>query len=191
MKTNKDNKDNTDLLGSLKALLSQVTLTLTEMRLRSQRLVNPKKNTYQITSVLHKKVDELALNSVANDLNSKPSIYKVHQSTSKRSKIVEKYHSSENLKRVRDLGVESEFAKHLSQRKSSSITHSQMGDKLAKSAWEHVHTAIRYAKQGALDKAKINTDIAGHALEEAGHYLSDDEYADLIIKIEQYFKESQ
>ena len=56
-----------------------------------------------------------------------------------------------------------------------------MGGQLKKSAWEHVHKAIRYARQADVTMAKLHADIAGHALEEAEHYLKDEECSELVF----------
>ena len=66
-----------------------------------------------------------------------------------------------------------------------------MGDKLKKSAWEHVHSAIRYARQENMAMAKLHADIAGHALDEAAHFLKDEEYSELIFEIEESFDKSK
>ncbi len=88
-------------------------------------------------------------------------------------------------------GIETEFVRHLKNRKKRLITNHSLGDKLKSVAWEHLHSAIRYAKQGDIDAAKLHSDIAGNALEEASYYLGNKDYSDLIFQIEQYFIDSQ
>ena len=39
--------------------------------------------------------------------------------------------------------------------------------------------------------AKLHADIAGHALEEAEHYLKDEEYSELVFEIEECFIKSK
>lgn len=181
------NYNNHTLLLTLKELYCQLSMVVAQIRLRSYRFLFESKNTFDITSVLNKKVNDLAARALKENICSEKNSNKKQQpgfAHNKKQNI--------NYKKIENVsGIESEFAKHLKQRKSSSITQPHMGDKLKASAWEHIHSAIRFAKQGQVGKAKLHADIAGHALEEAGHYMNDEEYSELVYHIEHYFTESQ
>jgi len=178
--------NNHALLSTLKKLYSHLAMVLVQMRSYSYRKSS---HAFDITSILNSKVDDLVVHATRENTSLDKKTEKVQQSNLTHSKIQTEYSQKEKSEKVLD--AESEFAKHLQQRKSISVTQPHMGDKLKKSAWEHIHSAIRYAKQGKADTAKMHTDIAGHAIEEAGHYLNDEEYSELVYQIEDYFTKSQ
>jgi len=181
--------DNHTLLKTLKDLYSQLGAVITQIRLRSNHLLDNSQNTLNITSILNEQVEKLASESIKSAQRTENNVIKVQQSDGSLSKIVAKDQSVMKYKNVS--GVESEFAKYIKQNKSSAVSHSHIGAKLRESAWEHIHSAIRFAKQGAVDKAKVHADIAGHAIEEASHYLNSEEYSDLVNRIEDYFTDSK
>ena len=181
-------RNNHSLLSTLKDLYSRLSAVLIKNRLRSYHSIFQPENTVNITSILNKQVEKLAINSSKTSQVSEVNKRKIKSLDISHTKTSS--HNELGLVCTSVSEYESEFAKHLRHRRSSSVNHSHMGDKLKESVWEHIHSAIRYAKQGIIDKAKVHTDIAGHALEEAGHYLSNEEYTDLVCSVESYFKES-
>ena len=184
---NNQNENNT-LLKTLKELYNQLGVLMAQIRFRSYRSLIKSDNTFNITSILNQQVEKLASESVISAKSAENNEKIMQQSDDSLSKSAVKDKSVMKHKNVS--GVESEFAKHLKLSKSSAVSNSHMGDKLKESAWEHIHSAIRFAKQGKVDKAKVHADIAGHAIEEAGHYLNRDEYSVLVNRIEDYFTDS-
>ena len=180
---------NSSLFVRLLFLYRKVSIFAVRIRMRSYRQHVKSDATLNITALLKKEIDELVVSSVQNIKHF--------------SNISEEPHSSnliiskEDNERYYDNGrgnthnAESEFAKYLKQNKSSLIVHPYMGDKLKKSAWEHIHCTIRHARLGHVEMAILHADIAGHALEEATHYMSDAEYSELIFEIEKCFKNSK
>ena len=146
-------------------------------------------NTFDITSLLHQQIDSIVFSSIKNNVPPADTSKEVQRSELSFTKRDNEKCQDSEIDNVSS--IESEFAKYLKQKKSSSLTHPCMGDKLKKSAWEHVHSAIRYARQENMTMAKLHADIAGHALEEAAHFLKDEEYSELIFEIEESFDKSK
>lgn len=81
-----------------------------------------------------------------------------------------------------DMPVENghDLAKALSQQLQKNSLGAELatslGHKLSASAWEHTHSAIRFAHQGDYANAKLHADLANNAIHELGHYLSAAEF---------------
>lgn len=54
--------------------------------------------------------------------------------------------------------------------------HQNMGERLKESVWDHSHAALRLARQGKLEQARLHVDIANNALMEVGHYMDESEF---------------
>jgi hypothetical protein len=173
------------LLSILKGLysqLSEISLGLTQVRMNTYK--NEAKAPSNITTILHKQIDDLSAKAISENTRilGVPAVQSIEESYSKNKRTKEA--KVENVS-----GVESEFAKHVKQRRPPSITQPQMGENLKSSVWEHIKAAIRHAKNGDVETAKLHTNIAGAALEEAGHYMGNDDYSKLVLQIESYFSE--
>jgi len=178
---------NKTLLASLQNLYSKIAMVFLQIRIASYHKVVETNQSFDITDVLDKQVDDLAARAVKVENHSRTVLDNEHQQDSSQ-------HNSEEIKiesEEKPVSTESEFAKHLKHRNTSSVNQPYLGEKLTASTWEHIHSAVRYARQGDADTAKLHTEIAGQALEEAGHYLNDKEYSELVLQIEHYFMDSQ
>lgn len=65
----------------------------------------------------------------------------------------------------------------------------ETGAKLTKSTWDHIHAALRLARQGDERSARLHSDIANNAIREAGHYLPEDDYRDLVKAVTEYLQQ--
>ena len=59
----------------------------------------------------------------------------------------------------------------------------RLGEKLKESTWSHIHTARLQARQGNISNAKLHASIAQEALNEAAHYISEDDYEVLCKEV--------
>ena len=183
--------NNQNLLSVLKNLISQLnrlSFDITRIRLLSYRKIFNSQIKIDMTSVLNKQVEELAARAVIQQID----FVEINENTGQLTTVIEQhtrieYNNEAKLENV--TGVESEFAKYLRQKKFSSVTQPHLGDALKASAWEHIHCAIRHARKGELDTAKVHTAIAGTALEEAGQFMNHKDYSELVCEIEVYFAE--
>lgn len=139
-----------------------------------------------ITSVLNKQIDSLS--TIPPDINVYSANVGYEEHSEKTIAVKVKNQESQYGEIENISGVESEFAKYLKTKKSSLTSYPYLSEKLKATAWEHIHCTIRYAKQDNIAIAKLHADIAGRALEEAAHYMSDEEYSNLIFQVEECFK---
>ena len=68
-----------------------------------------------------------------------------------------------------------ELAKYFKQRNNKSIFNS-IEEKLEKSTADHMHEAIRYARQGDERNACMHADIASSSCEELSHFMSKEQH---------------
>lgn len=188
--------NNHHLMSALKSLYGRLSRLLVKIRSNTYHGVSGAAPSFDITSVLNKQIEDYAAhhkNETAEHSLPKDSNLPGSTATATSPGINNTEHgmSEGGITDSPHNKTESEFAQHLKQRKSSSVTQPHIGDSLKASAWEHIHTAIRHAKQGEIDSAKLHTKIAGQALDEAGHYLNDADYAELVYQIEHYFSDSK
>lgn len=176
---------NSSLFVRLLFLYRKVSIFAVRIRMRSYRHHIKSDAALNITALLKNQIDELVVisdenNKYISNISDEPHSSKLIFSTAE-------YDSG----RGNINNVESEFAKYLKHNNSSLIVHPYMGDKLKNSAWEHIHCTIRHARLGHIEMAKLHADIAGHALEEAAHYMTDEVYSELIFDIEKCFENSK
>ena len=177
--------NNRTLISILKGLYSQliqISWGLTEGLINSYK--RESKAPSNITAVLNQQIDNLSSHVTCKNRECIDEVGVQGSEESKKNKKIAKDAKAENV-----TGVESGFAKHIQQRRPPSVTQPQMGENLKSSVWKHLNTAIRCVKNGDVDTAKLHTSIAGSALEEAGHYMSNDDYSELVLQIESYFSE--
>ncbi len=175
---------NNSLFSSLQLLYRKVSMVILNLRMHSY---HSSVDSNDITSLLNKQIEGL-VSSSAKDTTGHIDTSEIDEHV--KHDLINK--NNEKYKEVKNVGeLGSEFSKYLNQRKTSSIIHPYMGDKLKKSAWEHIHHAIRYAHQGNAVSARLHADIAGHALEEASHYLKNEEYSELVYQVEECFIQSK
>ena len=77
------------------------------------------------------------------------------------------------------------LSRYLQSRRKESVLDPEMSDKLRKSTWTHIHTALRLARQGDARSAKLHLDIASQALREAAHYMSREDHIAFTVEVEE------
>lgn len=158
-------QDHSGLLETLKQLYSRVVVLHAESRARKS-LKNNTSSSLKIEAPFSECIDKLAdRHSVST---SSPHTPDSRKRTSKRSTI-NRDPSSRN-----DLG---ELSKHLKESNRYSGASMDTGDRLVHSTWEHFHAAIRHARQGNTDEARLHMRLTTSAYNEAAHYLPDSAYS--------------
>lgn len=182
----KDKKtNNLKLMSELKSLYGKLSILMAKMRTRSYHSLVESSHSFDMTSVLNSQVDDYVNQHLKEKAaNTHPPQHEIQSHNTAVQPVAQ---TGNDVSYTPQNTSESEFTKHLKQRKPSSVTQPHMGDSLKASTWEHIHAAIRFASQGDVDKAKLHTSIAGRALDEAGHFMSDSDYAELVYQIEHYF----
>lgn len=101
-------------------------------------------------------------------------------------------HTAEELRRGaryvlsrEDVG---ELSKYFKARAGGSDLHPGIKEKLERSTWEHIHAAIRYARQGDSRNASMHAAIANSACKELAHYMVEEQCREFILGIEEHLE---
>lgn len=81
-----------------------------------------------------------------------------------------------------------ELSKYFKARGNGSGLHPGVETKLEQSTWEHIHAAVRYARQGNTSSAKMHVNIASSACQELAHYMHEEQYRQFVVEIEQHLE---
>ena len=73
--------------------------------------------------------------------------------------------------------------KDLSNHLHKSADSANLGTRLRASAWDHIHTSLRYVREEKPDLAKMHAGLANEALQQASRHLTDEEYTTLKTSI--------
>jgi len=79
-----------------------------------------------------------------------------------------------------------ELSKYFKARIKGPEAHPGIEEKLEHSTWEHIHAAIRCARQGDKRSAKMHANIASSACKELAHYMIEEQYRGFVAEIEQH-----
>ena len=79
-----------------------------------------------------------------------------------------------------------EFSRHIKASTNGSELYPEIAKKLEHSVWEHIHLAIRRARQGDKRNASMHTDIANSASKELAHYMNEEHFQAFLMSIEKY-----
>jgi hypothetical protein len=75
-----------------------------------------------------------------------------------------------------DAQTDNPLSNYFKKNNSYSELAQPIGEKLKSSAWEHTHSAIRFAHQGDYATAKLHADLANNAIHELSHFMSTDDF---------------
>lgn len=157
-----------NLLSVLKSLFSEIMQRNLSQRLNLQRKKTAG-DSVDISETLHRHLNQINTehrNDSATIVSGSSQIAGTTETDAEvHSRGVD--HQSEENNRLRE---------HLSELRSRSYTDSYMGERLAKSTWEHVYRAECKARKGDDVNARLHADIAAQAMKEAQKYMKEDEY---------------
>lgn len=77
-----------------------------------------------------------------------------------------------------------ELSSYFRTRRNGGTVNPHVADSLRDSTWEHIHTALRLAREGNICAAKLHADIANNALKEAAHHMSEEDYGAFKEKVD-------
>lgn len=161
-------QESDNLLESLKQLFFRVVTLRAESRARSTSN-NNSINSQNIVSSLSDCVDKLAA-----DASNKPAnTARPHTPDSGNIKHGRAPFSTNPSPRDKP----GELSLHLKESHKYSGVSQDTGNKLMHSTWEHFHAAIRLARQGDIDAARMHIELTNSALKEAANYLPESEYS--------------
>ena len=121
---------NHSLFVRLQYLYRKISIVVVRIRMRSYRPFIESNNTFDITSLLHQQIDSIVFGLIKNNEPPANTSKEVQHSELSFTKVDNENHQDSEIENVSS--IESEFAKYLKQKKSSSLIHPYMGDKLKK-----------------------------------------------------------
>ena len=88
----------------------------------------------------------------------------------------------------RAIGFFDELSGYLRGKRRATSLQPSVAEKLRKSAWEHVRTAARAAKEGNTEKAKLYAGLADNAIKEAARYMPAEDFRAFRQEVEESLK---
>lgn len=174
------------LLSDLKRLYSDITLSLFNKRMGLYNKDSHALTGHDVSARLSDHIERLAAaekakpSSQPQTQQSKSQVSAEHAQTD----TVDLGHTESSRPSPSVVGqVVSALSSHLKGRASYEM-QPQLSEKLKDSAWNHVHSALRYARQGDEVNAKLHVGIACNALKEVEHYMSDEACAELSAEVD-------
>jgi hypothetical protein len=168
------------LLDSLQALLSKLSVLILNRRMGSYRKEGAAPHDRQILSALYDMVDKTSApqdpTSIADDTANAVQ-------TGDRSSGVSSSASGKTERNTVSETLQTDLSNHLRRSRSNASDAKSFGVKLKTAVWDHIHTSLRYTRQGNVDLAKMHADLAGEALQQASHHMTDEEYIEFKASI--------
>jgi hypothetical protein len=162
-------QESTNLLETLKQLYSRIMGLHAEARARSSLNRGNTGSSQDIVSPLSITIDKLAARALYN-----PAV----TPNSQNPELENHPHDHASISRESSSRTElGDLSVHLKNSHRYSGVSLNTGDKLMQSTWEHFHAAIRLARQGDVDAARLHVELTNNALKEAAHYLSEPVYS--------------
>lgn len=94
-------------------------------------------------------------------------------------------------KRVVILQTFNGLSEHFNKTRPDVSLRPEVGEKLRKSTWEHIHAAMRLAREGKVSRAMIHAEIANSALKEAARFMPETTYLQFIEEVKAGFATAQ
>ena len=190
-------QDNPGLLGTLQRLYSRLSLTALHRRMGSYHKENSAGITMgkDISSSLNGHIDKLANSEHAKCKGvACEEAAKVVPADAMLHTTAQTVADSQNPSPSQDQAslvstVLDGLAKYFKSGQSEPTIQPHVSEKLKKSTLDHIHTALRHARQGEVTTAKLHADIANQALKEVAHYMSADEYKVFAAEVEALLSE--
>ena len=173
-----------DLINSIEKFYSRITLKILHKRMdayhKQSRQVNPVSHTADIKAPLFKCIDGMNCNNKGKVV----AVQTLDYSYFSRNNKSRDHEQLVNQRIINKEGVR-ELSRYFKARRNSAELHPGLEEKLKHNTWVHIHAAIRQARSGDADNAKMHADIANYAYKELVHYLSEDEYNEFAQDIEE------
>jgi len=170
------------LIHALQKLYARITSLVLHKRMGSYRDEVGSVADHDLATLLSDHIDRLAAPGPENSDRTQPQVseQKVQAATQKPSPG--RTHSGHQVSIVsRTLNGLGRYFK-LSRTES---VDPELSKKLKNSAWNHIHTALRLARQGEARTAKLHLDIANQALKEAAHYMSREDHIAFTVEVQE------
>jgi hypothetical protein len=169
------------LLHALQRLYARITSLVLHKRMGSYRDEAGSVADHDLATLLSDHIDRLAAPGPANSENIPPQV------SAQTAQTVTQNPSPGRPDSVRQVSIVkrtfNELGRYFKTSRTESILDPELSEKLKQSTWNHIHTALRLARQGEAANAKLHLDIASQALKEAAHYMSREEHITFTVEV--------
>ncbi|MFW2374768.1 MAG: hypothetical protein ACN4GM_16715 [Gammaproteobacteria bacterium] len=185
-----DKSSHQSLLSDLKQLYSQVTLSLFNKRMGLYHKDSHVVDGRDVSAKLSDQIEKLAAAEQAKaSLKSQPIPSPEVSESVESDTASEATPTQSSRSKLSAVGrIVTALSSHFRGRSGNEM-QPQISEKLKDSAWSHLHTALRHARQGELVTANLHADIACNALKEVAHYISDEEYTELSAEVDKVLEQ--
>jgi len=168
-----------NLIRDIHNIRSKAVLKVFHIRIKNYHKVSPKhKRDSEITSpllsclhnLIYKKQDiEISTLSDKTDSEGNP-------------EIQAKLHNIDTLEI--DPITYNELSNYFQSKHNGNGVRTGIEETLVQSTWNHIHAAVRYARQGELPNSKMHAEIASYSCRELAHFMTTDNYQKLMASIQ-------
>ena len=176
-------RERSALLNALQRLYSRMNLLVLQRRMDSYREEVGSVANQDILGQLSDHIDRLAGASQTEGGQAPAEAHEQEDQAQDRYTMREGYPSNRQPSIVSR--VFNELAKYFKSRPAEAVLHPDLSRKLQDSTWDHIHTALRLARQGQARTAKLHLDIADQALKEAAHYMPREDYMAFTVAVKE------
>jgi hypothetical protein len=170
------------LLHALQRLYARITSLVLNTRMNSYREEAGSVADHDLSALLSDHIDRLA------DSGSADSGKTQREVSGQKVDIATQIPSQGRSHSDRQVSIISRtfngLGRYFKSSRTAPVLDPELSKKLKKSAWNHINTALRLARQGEAGSAKLHLDIASQALKEAGHYMSREEHIAFTVEVE-------
>lgn len=171
---------NQTIIDKIRRLYTELFLVGLHNRIHSYRALPPSDNHQEISSTLHKLIDEIikeVSRNYSNEDYKKVKFEGIVSSLPSDDPDKVQYHST-NIGSMTLNGLSLYLQDHHVQE-----SHNDLSDKLQRCVWDHVHSAHRLALAGDSNTAKLHADIACNAMKTLSAYMPAEKYSEFFNEI--------
>ena len=171
------------LLHALQRLYARITSLFLNKRMGSYREEAGSVADHDLATLLSDHIDRLAARGPANSGKTKRQVSEQKVQTATQNPSPGRPPSDHQVSIVS--GILNGLGRYFKSNRTEPALDPELSEKLKKSTWNHIHTALRLARQGEARTAKLHLDIASQALKEAAHYMSREEHIAFTVEVEE------
>ena len=176
------------LLDSLQQLYTKLSALILNQRMNSHRKDKGAPLDDRLLSTLYDIVEKIPGAENSQEAAAKPASFM--QDDSPRSDVPDGGRQTRQSD-TQPARMHADLSNHLHTSLSKASDSGHLGEKLKESAWDHIHTSLRHARDGKKDLAKMYADLAKEALQQVSHHLSDEEYTQLKTAVLEELQKQQ
>ena len=171
------------LLHALQKLYTSISSLMLHKRMDSYREEAGNLADRDLGNLLSDDIDRLSVTEPADSDKTQPQVSLHSAPAATHSPSRGRRHSAHKVSIVSR--TFNGLGRYFRSNRKDSVLDPELSEKLKQSTWNHIHTALRLARQGETVNAKLHLDIANQALKEAAHYMSREEHIAFTVEVEE------